>query len=494
MTKRTRKWVRIVAVILALLLVGGVIASSVISSLAEDAGTARDSCEITAEYLEDAQALHIRQRLVYHERTGISRDRVLFTAAPNLFRRQSALPYGNDTLGAVFPEPFAPSGLELLSVRVDGNEAEWGYEDADETVLRVACDLPAGGACVFEFELQLLLSRCRAMTGVWDTDVRLSAFYLIPGVPSGSDWLLRSPLEFTRWLTTTPADYDVSLSIPAGWTAVGTGTQRFEDGVWRFEARNVREFAVSFGRRWRDSSRVSGSGVRVRALTNVRGAGNRALSAACEAIDLYGEWLGAFPLEEIELVQSDCAPGALNFPGVIWLPEDVWRDERLLKRTLRTCLAQQYLGLAAWIQPVSDAWLSDVPSAYLALLAAETLDGEAAFHRELNEAVLDALRITVPGGLYVSSDAALFTREEYDLVVLGRGTAVMHELRLAAGREDFLSAMRRFYEIGSEKELLEEMDLVRAFDEVTGGSWESFITEWLFHIDDYLSQDLEWYE
>ena len=95
---------------------------------------------------------------------------------------------------------------------------------------------------------------------------------------------------------------------------------------------------------------------------------------------------------------------------------------------------------------------------------------------------------------YITAAANLFSAEEYDIVVINRGTVVMHELRIAMGREALIKGLSRFYEKGLSAELLGEYDLVDAFNEVTGGDWESFITEWLFNVDEYVGQEITFYE
>ena len=140
----------------------------------------------------------------------------------------------------------------------------------------------------------------------------------------------------------------------------------------------------------------------------------------------------------------------------------------------------------------SDAWLSDSVSEYVAYLLLEEADGHDAYLSALNADLVDALQLTIPGGLTVTSDAYLFTEYEYDVVVLRRGAAVFHELRTAMGWEDLLHALRRFYEKGIRQDVLSEMDLVDALDEASGGSWEKFLTDWLFNIGDYVNQQIDW--
>ena len=96
--------------------------------------------------------------------------------------------------------------------------------------------------------------------------------------------------------------------------------------------------------------------------------------------------------------------------------------------------------------------------------------------------------------LYITAGASLFSVEEYDIIVRDRGTVVMHELRLAMGRQSLIAGLRAFYEMGLETDCLGEYDLVAALDSVTGGDWEAFLTEWLFNVDDYVGQQIEYYE
>ena len=80
--KKNRLLIRVLAIVLAVLLVGGAVVSATIGAFAEaDAAQAeRDRYEIDIVYMEEQQALHVTQRLVYHNRQAFEMDRVLFSA------------------------------------------------------------------------------------------------------------------------------------------------------------------------------------------------------------------------------------------------------------------------------------------------------------------------------------------------------------------------------------------------------------------------------
>ncbi len=501
MTKKQRRLVRIVAIVLAALLAGSALISAAISlAYAEEASPAgRNQCTLTMEYLGEEQALRVSQRLVYLNDSEVHLDRAVFYAPANLFRRQSALPYDGDQWADALPRGYLPGGAELQAVRVNGQAADWGYQGSDEIYLGVACDLEPGATCEFSFDYYLLLTENHAFLGVSDLDWRLSDFYFAPAVLNETygEFMTGTPTGFTRWIHTPAADFEATIALPDLYLLAATGAERGETDAgshattWTVRAENVRGFAMNFGLRYRESSRTTSSGVELRAVTNLRGRADSLLDTAEEAIEICERWFGAFPARQLDIVQSDCTPDVLDHSGCIWISEAALKSEDL-SHDLRVAIARQYFGFAAYAQPGADAWLSDAVSEYLGYLLLEESAGHDAYLAALNARVVPALQLTIPGGLAVTSDASLFTSGEYDIVVRDRGAAVFHELRTAMGRDELIAGLRKFYEMGLEKDVLTEMDLVDALDAASGESWEKFLTDWVFNVGDYVNQTIDW--
>lgn len=473
--KRNRKAIQIIALVLAILLVGGTIVGALFAALAEENPPVRNQYAISMEYLEDEQALHIEQRLVYVNHSEDRLDRVVFYAAPNMFRRESALMYESRDLEKVFPTGYAPGGMDMRAVRVDGQPADYGFQGEEELYLRVACDIAPGQSARFEFEYYLLITVCNAFIGAGATDVRLGAFYLIPGVydPVYREFILKKPLPFTRWLYADVGDYDVDIRLPEGYSAALS------------ETRNVHEFAVCFGRRYRIAKGSATSGTEVKVYTNRRDA-EMTLKQAIRAVEQCEEWFGGFPFKTMNIVQSDYPLGVLNYPGLALLSD--LSDEA----AVRFCIAQQYFGHSAYVEPSADAWLTDSVSNYVSYLMLEDSRGHDAFLKAINRDWVSAMQLTVPGGLTVTGDAGLFDSGQYDIVVKTRGAVVLHELREAMGLESLLEGLRAFYELGGDGHTLTEGDFVDCMDAVTGRSWRDFLTDWVFNVGDYVDQTIDW--
>jgi len=490
MNKKKKNLVRILAIILALLLGGSAIVSAIFSFAYAEEAPVRNQCELTMEYLEDEQALRISQRLVYINESGLKLDRVLFYAPANVFRREDATAEMSSKSEEEFPAGYLPGGIELMDVQANGQAADYGFQGAAEIYLRVACELAPGESCVFDFDYYLLLTENAAFLGANDKDWRLSGFYFAPAYVDEeyNEFTLSSPLSYTRWMHAPAADYSARIRLPEGYVLSSSGVDSETDGTWTMQAEGLRDFAFSFGKKLREKEEGA-----IRIAVKSSGAEKKILRYAQEALLACEKWFGPFPRAEMDFVQSGAAADFYSHSGCAWLSEDILRDDDALRRAVYFCISQQYFGMSAYARPGADAWLSDSICEYLSYLILEECEGEAAYLKALNQNIVPALQLTIPGGLNVVSDASLFeTASEYDTVVRDRGAAVFHELRTAMGRENLISGLRLFYEDGLEKDVLSEMDLVHALDAASGGSWEAFLTDWVFNIGDYANQRITW--
>ena len=498
MNKNQRRLVRTIAIVLAILLAGSAVVSAIISlAYAEETAPVANEMTLTMEYLGEAQALRTSQRLVYTNDSNRALDRVIFYVPSNLFRRQSSLPYDGSQLLAAFPEGYLPGGADLTGVRVDGEAVDYGFQGENEMYLRVACELAPGESRVFEFEYYLLLTENEAFLGISDDGWRLSGFYFAPAsLDEAGEFILNPPIAFTEYADCPPMNVSASIALPDSFLLAATGTETCEAGEdrvnhWTISAEAVRDFAVAFGRRYREYTRAEND-VTLRCLTNVRRTASTSPAVAAEAVEACEAWFGPFPYDQLDFVQAGTAEDPLRHTACLWLSESLLRDADARDHAIRSFIAQQYFGRRTGGRPSSDAWLSDAVSEYLGYLLLEEVEGRDAYLASLNKNLVASLQLTIPGGLNVTSDASLFTKDEYQIVVRNRGAAVFHELCTAMGRDDLLEGLRVFYEKGLDGRVLSEMDLVNALDEASGGNWEAFLTDWVFNIGDYVNQSIDW--
>ena len=114
--------------------------------------------------------------------------------------------------------------------------------------------------------------------------------------------------------------------------------------------------------------------------------------------------------------------------------------------------------------------------------------------KELNGRVTPSLKVTIPGGVTVDSEALGFgTVADYGAVTRGRGAAVLHELRQVLGEDVLLGALKLYASENAGK-MATRTDFSGALSRAAGRDADGLLNELLTGIDEYVGQDIEWYE
>ena len=454
---------------------------------------ANPSYSISAAFLESEQALRVSMTCAWTNDTGRDLDSAVFGVYANVFRRESTLPFDNALLPDAFPWGYAPAGADFSGVTFNGERAKYAFLGESESFMRVGCALKNGERGVFGFEYTLLLSQNRSFQGVGE-DVRLSLFCPVL-CPWDEGFVFPGASRAAQWTYGPKADFTVSLVMPASYElACGGKAEAYpaENGFRRWEIRltGADELALTASKRYYRYERTLEGGFTVCVLGSDRAKCREALLLACGRMEVYARWFGLLPWEKLDICFAD-AVKSYAWPGLIALGDDAEDD---LGHALGSLCARQYFGCSVITDPGTDPFLIGGVCEYASLLAEEELEGSDAFSRALTERILPALRMTVPGGLTPDAPLNAFhTAYDYDVVVCRRGAAVLHELRVAVGRETFLKALS-IYAADAESGIKGIQDFVSALDEASGRSLGSALVAWLYTIDEYARYQGDTYE
>ena len=489
--KKKSTIVRILALILAALMVLGVLVSAVIGAQAEEVS----GYSLRMYFHEDSQAFEVSQTLTYTNTTGHTLSCVRFHLFANQFRRLTTVPIPDADLSAAYPEGFAPGGVEFVSVQVNGSAANWGVSGDGEQLLRVSCSLKPGDSCVFRFDFYALLPTCRGRVGAGELDIRMAYFYPIAAVWSeeAGDFALTSQYALGESLLSEWASYDVEIDVPAPYIVAAPGeiTEQPLPGNRKrvLIQAQCRQFAFTMSRRYS----VRGQGDIQVYAADAPGS-RRALNAAEKALSLLTQWLG--PCPPVRVAQADITEESFCYPGLILIRSDLFSlsNRRELEWEIYRQIARQYFTCLVGIDPVSTPFLGDSLCEYAALLCFEAEGGREEYLSRLNELCLSALQTTLPGSLTVDAPLYAFqTPSEYDAVIRGRGCAVLHEMRSLMGEDSLLSGLSLYVSRFREKTAALS-DFARALSDATGRSWDDLLISQMRDIGDYVHQDLDHYE
>lgn len=487
--------------ILALILAGALVLTTLVSivvssAYGEEAEALRDSYALEIQFLEDQQALRVTQRLVFTNRTGTRLDRAMFALYANQFRRQSTVMY--EDAEALYAG-YLPGGAEFFSVAVNGQQAEWAVQGDGEWYLRVKCDLAPGETCEFSFIYDVLLTENAAFLGTDGDSWRLSGFYPVLCVWENGVWAANDPLQQCRYTLTTPADYTAQITLPERFELAAPGEVTREEAGngeirWTVSCQNLREFSLIFSRTWRRQEEATAAGTRVIVRSAARRGAGRAMEFALEALEACEEWFGPLPGGKMEICQTRFCREGLKFAGCVWLDEALFegKNKEEMRWQIYRAVAEQYFGIAVYADPVADAWLSESVSEYICYLLLEKYQGKQARVERMDQYLTNALKVTIPGNLTITSSADGLNQSQYDIVVRDRGAAAMYELGRTLGREVLLEALGNYVARFSGGDQVTEMDFLSAINDTTGTNWEDFLTEILFEMEEYGRGVLDW--
>jgi aminopeptidase N len=297
-----------------------------------------------------------------------------------------------------------------------------------------------------------------------------------------------------------PMDYHVTVNLPDTWQlAAGGAVVTSPSGGARHncavDVAGARFFALSLSRRYIEADAKSASGVTVRSFADDRAAAARAASAAARALDVYAGLFGAYPRDSLTVAQADLMDG-LSQAGLVLLPEALYgySSQGELEYQVALWTARQWFGELVGSNPAEEPWLTESLASYAALLYYDKAYGHDRYLKELNSRVTPSLRLTIPGGVTVDSEALGFgTVADYDAVTRGRGAAVLHELRQVLGEEAFFGALKLYASENAGK-IATRADFASALSRAAGRDADGLLTELLTGIDEYVGQDIEWYE
>lgn len=494
---RRGRVVRWLALGLVILMVGSILVALIIppSAFAEETGR----CDMQLTVLEGLGAVSVTQTIEYQNDTGQPIDQMIFQLAPNALRRETTAPYESETMIDAYPDGFAAGGVEIRSVQFNQRNADWGAQGSDEAVVRVACALAPGERGDFRFEYELLLPAALGPLGTGEIGWRLTGFYPLPAVWDGEFAVERvSPVGES--LMAMPMDYLVTVNLPDTWRVAAGGTVQTQplDGARQratINLKNARFFGISLSRRYVEADARSASGVTVRSFADDRDAAQRAATAAAKAVDVYSGLFGEYPRDSLTVAQADLLDG-LSQPGLVLLPEGLYAFNAQSELEYRVVLwtARQWFGEVVGTNPAEEPWLTESLASYAALLYYDRVYGHERYLKELNNRVTPSLRVTIPGGVTVDSEALGFgTVADYGAVTRGRGAAVLHELRQVLGEDVLLSALKKYASENAGK-MATRADFVSALNRAAGRDMDGLLTELLTGIDEYVGQDIEWYE
>ncbi|MDE7425818.1 MAG: Ig-like domain-containing protein [Lachnospiraceae bacterium] len=372
---------------------------------------------------------------------------------------------------------------EGISLNVKNEDHSVVYLKSNETIL------PAKGSCVVNLEFDTNIPKVKDRFGYAEYDKKefyqLSLFYPFIAVYEDGKWN-ESPYRGASSETnyTKCSEYDVTIQLPEKYEVIATGNETRTGQSVQISEKNMREFAMIIGNGYNVKSHTV-KGVRVNSygLNYKKNENHNKLALQCvvDSIELYTDLFGAYPYEELDVVQI-FMPTGMEYPGMVMVgfPDVNSKDIKNLDqvaerygcsstlcRTLTHEVAHQWFYGTVGNDPYKEPWLDEGFAEYcegmlypqsgkpsiVAFTINDNYSGDylgTEWGTQSNKEFDDETKMWI--GMSSREKAINLPLDSYDIkddeyleCVYEGGSYFLYELRKAMGDNEFFHALRSYY-------------------------------------------------
>jgi Peptidase family M1 domain len=343
----------------------------------------------------------------------------------------------------LYPGVFNLKSLTLT----DGDPLDSYSLDKSLLSLSLEDPLPPGESIGLSIDFDLNLPERSGGLGYTDLQANLTDWYpYIPPYRKNGGWVINPPWPYGEYLVYEIADFDVRIRQDGeGELVIAAGAPAVQDGEWtNYILERGRDFAWSASPYYEISTQEAGPvSLSVYTYPEHREAGEAALEAAAQALELYSQKFGLYPHPVLNIVEASF-PDGLETDGLIFISQGYLAEYDGTPQNFLTILAahetahQWWFGLVGNDQ-AQEPWLDEAIATYSELLFYERYYPELVDWWWFFRVNYFNPQGWIDGSIY---DYGRF--EPYFHAVYHRGALFHRDLRTAMGEEAYFKFLGEY--------------------------------------------------
>lgn len=391
---------------------------------------------------------------VYND-TDNALDCLKFNLWGNAFREGAAYaPVSSAMQAQTYYDGPSYGAMEITAVE----GGQWQVCGEDQNILEITL-----GATLYPDEraqvvinYELTLANANARTGVCEGAVNLGNFYPVLCEYGQSGWM-----EYVYCATGDPfvsavADYDVTITMPASFTAAASGKLSDSSGngdsvTCRYELENARDFAFVLSENFEKISREQ-NGTTIYYYYLSDGDAQRKLDIAAQSLSYFETTFGEYPYPTLSVVQTGFAQGGMEYPGLTMISSDC--DQQTALYTIVHENAHQWWYAAVGSDQFAHSWQDEGLAEYSTLMFFEDTPAYGFTRAGITGSATRAYRayFSVYSQLFEGVDTGMdrdltdFSGDyEYANIAYNKALLMLDAVRGACGDDNFTDALRNYY-------------------------------------------------
>ncbi|HPJ03165.1 MAG TPA: hypothetical protein PKU80_10030 [Candidatus Limiplasma sp.] len=434
-----------------------------------------DTIRIDAVFHPETQTLDVSQTLTLKNRTGTPLTELVLRTYAAAMRDEEYAPSATEELHSLcYPNGFSAGGIEIASP-----DLSYSYEDEAQTVLVVALEQAWQSGEMLTLTLQYTLTIPEAVYrfGLSDGVYALGNAFIIPAEVIDGYYFTAPYYSIGDPFLSVCRNYTVMLTLPQGYTAVGSGTAVTQGQTTTFTALASRDFALCISQSYREAIATQGN-ILIKAYAKAQTDADAMLAVAKGAMRVYAALYGDYPYPTFTLAEAGLPFDGMSYPSFAMIASDTLQlsDEVREIRIARE-LAKQWFQMVAASDNYQQPWQHEALAEYALLRYWEQVHGSAARQALQYSRVDTAMRLSVSGLSPGSPLDYFYSWSEYQTIVWYRGAAALCALELALdGKlDEFLAVYYDTYAF----QIASRTDFERMLSVFSGEDWSPLLGDYL---------------
>lgn len=338
------------------------------------------------------------------------------------------------------------------------NCAGWEICGDDENILNVTLDTPVypDESANVRITYTLTLAEINHRTGVTQNTVNLGNFYPVLCAYAAEGFVQTPYYCVGDPFVSECADYDVTLTLPAGYIAATSGKQvsssKAGDNVTTsYTLKNARDFAAVLSDKFHTSVReVNGCAVTIYYTGESEPA--QCLNAAEQSLKQFSSDFGEYEYPTYSVVFTGLSVSGMEYPALSMISDKL--DEATAQYTIAHETAHQWWYAMVGSDQVNCGWQDEGLAEYSALCFFERHPEYGFTRTQLLGSAIKSYRAyySVYNQIFGKADTGMirplgeFAGDyEYINIAYNKGLLMFETLRTSMGDEKFYSALRHYF-------------------------------------------------
>lgn len=400
----------------------------------------------------------------------------------------------DDVVFRLYPNMLTDESLlQIEGVSVEGQSIKARMQ-ANDSVLRVPLGEPLRPEDSIEIEisftftlpplLEIPYRRLSDAEGV----IVISSFFPLLSVYEQGKWWTGQAHENGDPVYSEVALFDITLTMPGDLVVASSGTiiettPQGSETTYRVVSGPIRDYALALGRDFELSSDTL-DGVTIHMWSEPGDAeGDLAiLDMALESVRIFDQQFGAYPFNELDVVEAPIYAAGIEYPGLIYLASDLREsDPFFLEWVTAHEIGHQWWYAMVGNNQVDEPWIDEGLTEYSVGVYFRERYGEEAGTtiREILQDELDTYLAEGNPQLPIGLPVEAYTGGQYRVFVYSTGALFYSHLEDDYGAGAVRDFLRVYYEQYRYR-IAHNDDLLRLVEELFGPEAGAFFNTWIY--------------